>query len=429
MESSQEKWVESMGPFATAIGMSIEDLNNALKPLVGDPSDAAFALLQSESDTPYEELAAAIGKDIPKAVFRSAVRKYLRDPDAAAQAAAAAAAAAAPIMNAGAIELLPVVPTEEAWLQSLRTGGTLKVDKAVVISGIRAALAVVVGLFNVPKKLRNAMSRQANSLDEPVSQAFFDVERLLVQRRRADVLNEIGTGRRFATVERRRELINRLNQNLLPSLVGFHDQLQGWLDSWQQGFSNPGMLMLIATGQHSRNGLPPNMMAPPDAAPVRDAAESVVDKVNRAFAGLGIPVANAMAVEVGEIQKILQLPELPILTGSANKEQMLKQLGLSVDADYVRLEQNLVRYVMSVMGLANVTGDQEVGYLSALAMLGSQIPWSKLGVAPQTNAALGEDDEVDDDDELDEDDSEELVGAGSGRSSNNGSASRQRWSS
>jgi len=427
MESAKERWLEVMGPFATALSKSLEGIETALKELVGDPSDAALALLQSESDTPYDELVNAIGEGVPKAVFRAAVRKHLRDPDAATQAVAAAAAVAGPVMGAASIELLPPVISEEAWLKSLQTGGVLKVDKVVVISGVRSALAVDLGLFSVPRKLRAAMQRQANSLDEPVGPEFFEIEQLLTRRKRADVLNTIGGGRKFATLERRKELITRLRQHLMPSLVSFHDTLQGWLDSWQKGFNNPGLIMMVVSGQKVPGGMPAGMLQAPDTAGVRDSAETVVNNINRAFAGLGIPVANAMAVEVAEIQKILATPNLPALTGAANKEQMLKQLGLAVDADFVRLEQNLVRYVMAIMDLAKVTEDQATAYLSAMAMLGTQIPWGKLGDT-SGNAVVGdpEEDSAEDDDDFEDEDSDELVGSGSGSRSG---GDYGRWSS
>ena len=67
------------------------------------------------------------------------------------------------------------------------------------------------------------------------------------------------------------------------------------------------------------------------------------------------------------------------MIGAANKEQMLKMLGADVASDYVRLERNLVRYMLSVMELPNVTsGQSEIAYFGAMLQLGNSIPWVKL---------------------------------------------------
>ena len=59
---------------------------------------------------------------------------------------------------------------------------------------------------------------------------------------------------------------------------------------------------------------------------------------------------------------------------------MLRQLGVAVSATYPRLESNLTRFVLAVLRIKDQpAGNEELQYLSALFMLGSQIPWDQLG--------------------------------------------------
>ena len=55
--------------------------------------------------------------------------------------------------------LLPAIPTDESWLNALKTGGILKVDESSYIAAIRAALADRAGLYNVPEALPKAREK------------------------------------------------------------------------------------------------------------------------------------------------------------------------------------------------------------------------------------------------------------------------------
>ena len=69
------------------------------------------------------------------------------------------------------------------------------------------------------------------------------------------------------------------------------------------------------------------------------------------------------------------------MVGVKNRELMLKKIGANVSSNYVRLEQNLVKYVLGFVKHDTITSDAEVDYFVALWQLGSQINWSELGVA------------------------------------------------
>ena len=127
--------------------------------------------------------------------------------------------------------------------------------------------------------------------------------------------------------------------------------------------------------------LPPRaLMAMPETGIVRDFADDVADSINKCFAGTGVQISAALAAEALRIRKALENPQLPQMIGVANRELMLKELGVAVSAGYTRLEQNLTRFVLATIQLKDqAAGDEEIAYLSSLKTLGGQIPWDQLG--------------------------------------------------
>lgn len=289
------------------------------------------------------------------------------------------ASAAATIQN-----LLPAIPDDVSFLEMLKVGGVLKIDRTDVIAAIRSAVASKVGLFELPDKLSEKMEDFAESQDEPVGEAFFKIQKQLTQRRYGDVLAALGANGTFVSEKRKRELLSRLNQDLWPALNGFQQQLSAWVTAWMQGTSNPGMLMMAMAMSHqgSSSVLPPGILQPPETVVLRDGAEGVINKVNHVFAGTGRIVARAMAFDATSIKTVLDDPNLPSMVGAANRDQMLKMVGSAVSADFVRLEQNIARFALAIMELPKIAaGNEELAYFSAMYTLGSQIPWDKLGTS------------------------------------------------
>lgn len=276
--------------------------------------------------------------------------------------------------------VLPAVQDDESWLKALKTGGVLKVDQSTVVAAVRAALAKRVGLYDVPSKLSTAMETFADESEEQVDPTFFALRKQMTRRNYAEIFAAIdGLDGTFVTEKRKAELLGRLDRLLWPAIAGFNTQLKGWQESWMQGAANPAMLMMALMGGGA-GALPPGVMQAPDTAVLRDAADAVKDAVNKVFSGTGVQIAAALAYEATEVKKSLEDPRLPALIGVANREQMLKKLGVGVPATYPRLETNLTRYVLAVMNLEDQSaGQEELGYLSALFMLGNQIDWSQLG--------------------------------------------------
>lgn len=393
-------WTSYIGAFAQAIGKEEGAVTEALKGLAGEPGQNAIEVLANEEFSSFSAIETALASlSIAKGVLKKAVSKHLR------QAPAAAPQATFTHSSAGAsFDALPAVPDDEAWLAALKTGGILKVTPNNVICGMRAALASRSGLFDLPARLTELMERHAEGLAEPVGADFFELNDLLTRRNYAEIFSALGIdGRKYASVKRKGELVRRLDETLWPALLSFQSRLKGWVDAWQQSFNNPGAAMgFLAAAMSGRGGgaLPPGMTEAPPTDVLHDAADTVINDINRCFAGVGIPVAMAMAFDAQCIKKVLENPNLPIHIGAANRDQMLKLLAVDVAPDYVRLERNISRYALAVMEFPNVTADAELAYLTSLLMLGSQIPWDRLGSAPRRpSASRLQENESDDDDD------------------------------
>jgi hypothetical protein len=279
-----------------------------------------------------------------------------------------------------ALSILPQVPNDDSFLESLRVGGVLKVEPATVLSAIKAAVADRLDLYDLPKILIQKIETFAESLDEPVGKTFFDLRKLITRRNYADVLEAIGAESAFVTDTRKAAFLKKV-QPLWPALRGFHEQLVAWQQAWMGGMANPGLIFTaMAVGQAGAGAmLPPGLMQPPDTSAVRASAEGVNDQINRAFGGVGIAIARALAADAIRIRQVLENPELPAAMGAANRDQMLKMLGVGVSADIVRAEQSVTRYALGVMEYPKVApGNDEYAFLGAMIQLGAQIPWDLL---------------------------------------------------
>lgn len=278
-------------------------------------------------------------------------------------------------------DVLPSVPSDASWLEALRTGGVLKVDQSTVISAIRAALAHRAGLYTIPDKLAGSMEKFADENEEQVDPEFFKLRKQMTRRGYAEIFEAIdGLDGNYVTEARKKQLFLRIDQHLWPTINTFYGQLKSWQEAWMQGAANPAMMMgALMAASGGMNVMPPGMMQPPDTGVLRDHADAVADAINKVFAGTGVQIAAALAYDATKIKETLENPRLPALTGAANRDQMLRQLGVVVSATYPRMETNLTRFVLAVMRVKDQpAGNEELQYFSALCMLGSQIPWDQL---------------------------------------------------
>ncbi|MAG45033.1 hypothetical protein CL633_04065 [bacterium] len=309
--------------------------------------------------------------------------KELALPGTDAAGPAAAATATPNAVNAVTFDaVLPSVPTDDSWLEALRTGGVLKIDQSSVISAIRAGLAHKAGLFSIPKTLVELMERFADESEEQVDAEYFELRQQMTRRSYADIFSAIkGLDGTYVTEARKKRLFERIDTSLWPSIISFNEQLKSWQESWLQGVANPAVAMNAALAALGSGGgvMPPGMMQPPDTGILRDYADAVADAINKVFAGTGVQIAAALAYDASKIKETLTNSRLPTLIGAANRDQMLRQLGVAVSATYPRLETNLTRFVLAVMQVKDQpAGNEELQYFSALFMLGSQIPWDQL---------------------------------------------------
>lgn len=380
-------WSERVGGFASAVGKDIGEVAKALEDVIGEPSGDALNILADEVAAPDAEIKEALkALKIPSGKINMHLGK-LRGPKVE----AAPAMVSATAMQA--LSILPQVPDETSFIEMLKTGGVLKVDVTEVLSAVKAALAKRVGLYEFPDLLLDKMEAFAEAQEEPSGEAFYRLQRVLTERRYGDVLSALGVAGSYVSERRKKDFFVRLEAKLWGALESFQKQLTAWQQAWMQGMANPGMLMVAMTAGHVGGVLPPGMMVPPDTAPLRTAGEEVVNEINRVFAGPGIPVARALAYDATRIMGILNDPSLPGQVGAGTKDQMLKELGITVGADIVRTEQAITRYCLAIMSLPKVTADVELAYFAALIQLGSTILWDKLAgsasVAPSGRAGLG----------------------------------------
>lgn len=296
-------------------------------------------------------------------------------PSTTAESAASAVGAAVSLDG-----VLPSVPSDASWLEALRTGGVLKIDQSTVISAIRAALAYRAGLYDIPDGLVRLMERFADENDEQVDPEFFKLRKMLTRRSYAEIFEAIdGLDGSYVTDARKKQLFQRIDEHMWPAIFGFYAQLKSWQEAWLQGAANPALMMSAILSAGGMGPMPPGMMQPPDTGILRDTADAMNDSINKVFAGTGVQIASALAYDASRIKEILENPRLPQLTGAANRDQMLRQLGVAVSATYPRLETNLTRFVLSIMRVKDQSaGNEELQYFGALFMLGSQIPWGDL---------------------------------------------------
>jgi hypothetical protein len=372
------KWETTVGSFAESIGLSLENVNAKLKNLVGDPGDDALALLLNENDCETADIKAAF-PDVPKAQLNKAIRTILR-VEKEISATVKSEVDTSAVM--GSLDILPSELSEINLLETLKTGGVLKVNQATVTMAMRAALADRTGVFEVRKTLIDKMEAHAESLDEPVGDKFFKLRNELTRRNYGEIFSAIeGSVGQFVTQGRISALLEKLNNDLWPAMYSFHEQVNGWIQSWQQGAANPAAMMVALTAvMGNKSGvMAPGIMSPPPTDTLRDAADGVIDKINRVFSGTGTVVASALGYDAKTLMDILNDSSLPAQIGAANKEQMLKMLGVNVTADVSRMSTNTARYLLSIMEFPKVAaGNEELAYITALFQLGAAIPWDQL---------------------------------------------------
>lgn len=279
------------------------------------------------------------------------------------------------------IGLLPEPPNDESFLNALRVGGVAKVSPTDINAALRVLLAKQLGVYDLPDQLVMLMEQHAETLEEPVGDEFYALQKQVAERRYGEILQAMGVPGHFMSEARKKKLLDRMS-GLWALLNSFQTKLTSWQEQWQSRMNNPAAMMAgfaSMMGGGAAMGMP-GMMDHPDTAPVLDASSTLIDTFNKMFAGTGIPVARALAHDTLRIKKVLEDPRLPAAIGAANRDEMLKKLNAGVSAEYVRLERDLVSYVLAVMKLSagEVSTEQQPYYIIALQNRGMNIAWDKL---------------------------------------------------
>ena len=312
------------------------------------------------------------------------VRLMMKDlQEAEAKEAAAEAATKVPMaqmFTAGWDAILPAPSTEESFLRALRTGGILKVSDSTYEAALRVFLADKCGLYNVPGELKTAIEKFADDSEEPVPEYFWKLLKNITRREYGDLFSAIdGLDGSFATPTRRNNFLSRVRNELFPAIREAYIALDSWYKNEQAVSSNPGVIVQAVSSVMTGSGFGLGVVhAPTDS--VMDASNTLKDKINRVFRGTSAPVAAAMASDAMEITKFLDDPTLPAFIGVPNRDMMLKKLGINITANYARLEQNLVRFVLSYVKFEEAAAGNELYYLNSLWTLGNLINWEELGI-------------------------------------------------
>lgn len=370
-----ETWTLEVGAFAKAIGYSLDAANATLKPLVGDPSDAALAILKNAADVPDSALRDAFADPKPPVgVFNRAVRELRGMPSA--PPVVAAPVVAAPIVTLG-LGALPALPDDESFVAQLVTGGKAKMPALDAVAAVRASFANSMGLYGILDRIADGMEAHALSIDEPVPEIFEEIDVARARRRYPEELRAAGVTTRLVTKERKAELFRRMGA-AWSELREFQGALDGWMRSWTEKAAGPaGMNAMFARMAGGPAGIGPTLSLP-DTGLVRDSASGVIDAFNKAFAGNGIQVARGLAFEAAEENKYLSRNDLHVHFGCASRDEMLKKLGVAVGANVDRQERAAAQYVWCVMKSGEISDPEFPGFIERLCELGRVVPWDAL---------------------------------------------------
>lgn len=358
-------WLAAIEPLTSQLELSDEVVTRALvdAKLVKAPNDKGAAALVDADAISDVDFAKAF-PDATSGDLRLAVKTLRLAAAPKAEPTPAAPAVATGPFGTGFPGyqdfLIPDAPLGTGLLDILRDTQDLIVDRNTVSAGIEALFAWNMGLDTIPEKLSNRMEAAAKEARRPVSADLRKIEKLVRERRYADV-NIDG---RLVTEARKRELIAALAQ--LPEVMyQFHGFLSAW-DAQRQSMLQGN----LAAQLQGRRLYPP-------FEPVVTAAESVVNTLNEAFSGYGVDVAAALAYEAVRVREILEQADLYLKLGYPNKELMFRGLEIGVPSGDRQMHRAVASYVAFVaVDVRNMPTGEEGPRLEALFIKGEGIkPW------------------------------------------------------
>jgi hypothetical protein len=360
-------WTERVGVFAANVGKSLEEVTDALAAVVGSPSDQAVEILADADSSPDNDLKDALSVlKIPSGVFRKNLA-ILRGPVKQVTEAAVGRTSS----------VLPSIPADvPTFLESLKIGGILKPGENDVAAAASAGFASRLNIYELPTILLNKMKQFAKEQEEPCGKQYYALRKLITRRNNAELLAALDLDSNAVSATDRKEFLERLDSLFWPGLFSFSQVLKDVYEAYMQLLNNQSGLAIASVLQNAK----PVQTVILRTDGLRDAAEAFINRANRVFSDVGIPAGRTLAWEYGRIKEILEMPEMPTAIGATNKEQMLKLLGINVEADVARMEQDLVQFAVAIMHLPKVPRAEEVEYVQDMYMLSACIPWDKLAV-------------------------------------------------
>jgi hypothetical protein len=371
-----QTWMDRAGIFAVNVGKTVEEITAALAEVVGEPGDQALAILADEESAPFDDLKNALASlKIPIGVLRKNL-PVLRGPKPVVE----------ETMQLQTINVLPPIPKDiPSFLESLKVGGILKPQECDVIAAARAGFASRLNIFDLPTILLEKMKVFASEQEEPCGKQFYELRHLIARRTNAELFAALGLDANAVTVADKKAFLEKLDSLLWPGLFSFNQTLKDVYEAYLNLLNQQSGIVLASA--LSKTKVVQTVILRTDS--LRDAAEAFINRLNRIFAGVGIPAGRALAWDASKIKEIMEKPEIPSAIGATNRDQMLKMLGIGVEADVVRMEQDLSQFAVAIMHLPKVgRGQEELDYVQEMYMVSTAIPWDKL-VTGTTSARSG----------------------------------------
>lgn len=283
------------------------------------------------------------------------------------------AATAAPVAVA-----LPQVPNTETVLRGLKISGKLApgVNSSVCITLVQAAVATPLDLMSVPKRLMKRLEEQANKMDTPVGNVFFDIMAEINKSKYSDVLSLVAGGKSPTIMASwRKNLADRVEKILQPALLHSIEASREFLARLMQmsgamvGVNFVGGMQYDVKMQAMLQAL--NQV--PDTGEIHELADYLRDAFNKTCAGTGLVTATKVATEYIRVKEILDFPELYVQCGVTNRDELVRVMNLQVPGALVRAEEALTAFVYAMIELDKVPADVEPAYVVQMCNLAMRI--------------------------------------------------------
>jgi len=266
--------------------------------------------------------------------------------------------------------------TDDDWINALEQEGFLKFESYTYIAGIKAVLAMNIGVFEAVEKLTTLVNDFAVKNALPAPLFYYDL-RAILTRREYGLIFAVSEKRNvdgvpiYATSDDITLLMDRIQRIFIPSILEAANALSEWFSKLTAMSQADFFLNATAGMDIPRNSYP-------STADLRDAGKSLRIHINQTFAGDGIQKALAIHNEYESFVKILNDEKLASSVGAVNRDAVLALLGFDPNAAAVRSERYIVKFIMSMIRVEELADANELVFFRELYNLMRQIDWSAL---------------------------------------------------